>query len=47
MKKNLKREEIIRDLHLDKKTFNSKNTYNKLRFFLTELIDTNKKQQQM
>ena len=34
IKSNLKKEDIIRELNLEKKVFNSKNLYNKLRFFL-------------
>ena len=47
LKSSIKKEDIIRELHLDKKTFASKNLYNKLRFFLAELIEANNKKQQL
>ena len=34
LKPNLKKDEILSELGLDKKGFAGKNTYNKLRFFL-------------
>ena len=44
---NIRRDDVIKELHLEKKSFASKNLYNKMRFFLAELIEINNKQQQL
>ena len=47
LKPSLKKEDVICELGLDKRGLSSKNTYNKLRFFLAELIALNFKQQEV